>query len=401
MLLYGGAENALVNEMVTKAKIEYVTKHHDNAITQIKKGALKGRWKTYYGHGKERIQVTSSSKDKLLISLYDKFYSKESFDNLVTFEKVFDLMIRDKKALDNVTDQTILLEKGMATKHLADIEGKEITQITSEDLKKLYSRVASDVGKDKLRRIYQLISRVFVYAMDKGITSSNPNATIDISRYFKSCIASRKPADAQQFSNTQIDILADFAKKNLSNPRALMMLLSISTGMRVGELSALKWIDVTGDVLLIRRQQVIRGGAITYTEYTKDERMDPKGGRFFPITNDIHKTLSYIKEYIGVKGEFVFHDSKGCAITKTSYELYLKRVCIRLFKDKYDTFPTNNHAFRKALNSRMANRGIGLITRASLLGHSPETNEKKYLLLDNRVVDGKAYTQLNESILKA
>lgn len=388
--------------MVTKAKIEYVEKHHDNALTKIEKGALKGRWKTYYGHGKSRIQVTSSSREKLLLVLYEKYYSKNFLENIITFKKVFEFMIKSKKVFENVTNHTILLEEDMFNKYLSPIHNKEISTITTENLKELYSRVVSNYhpNKDKLRRIYQLISRVFVYAMDHGEATTNPNAAIDISRYFSRCNLNKKDARSQQFSNAQVKDLAEFASKSLSNPRALMILMAISTGMRVGELAALKWYDVDERVIHIRRQQVVRDGVLSYIEYTKDERLSPNGGRLFPITNDIRKTLDNVKENIGIKGEFVFHDTKGNAITKTSYELYLKRVCIRLFKDKYCEFPTNNHAFRKALNSRMADRGIGLIARASLLGHSPETNEKKYLLYDDRVVDQVAYTQLNENILK-
>lgn len=383
--------------MITKAKIEYVKKHHDNKITRISKGPKKGRWHTYYGHGKNRVEVTSSTEDLLLLSLYEKYYSKECTNNLITFEKVFLELKQSKLKYDNVTNQTVKLMDDMFNKYLVSIASKEISLITSDDLKELYLDIVKTYKpkKERLKRIHQLVNEIFRFGLDKGFVTSIPSIGIDISRYYKDCDTKKRPVEAMQFSKEQIDILRQYALSNTSNPRALMMLLASKTGMRAGELSALKWIDISTERINICRQQVIRGKTLEITNYTKDERLNPNGGRFFPITNEIRLIFDLIRNSIGVKGEFVFHDESGNMIAKNSYELYLKRVCKRLFTDRFKVFPTNNHAFRKALNASMAENGIGLMTRAALLGHSPETNEKNYLIGDNRMIDKNICSQLD------
>ena len=71
--------------------------------------------------------------------------------------------------------------------------------------------------------------------------------------------------------------------------------------------------------------------------------------------------------------QYVF-SKDGTWISKTSYELFLKRLCQSLsFKI------TNHHAFRMSLNSNvLIPAGLDAKERAAILGHSITTNESYY-----------------------
>lgn len=60
----------------------------------------------------------------------------------------------------------------------------------------------------------------------------------------------------------------------------------------------------------------IKGKGRTFEElsYTKNERLHPKNGRYFPVTDAIESILAEIKESqerLGISSEFIFCDEKG------------------------------------------------------------------------------------------
>ena len=92
----------------------------------------------------------------------------------------------------------------------------------------------------------------------------------------------------QFFSEEELSILREDALKTTENPRSLMTLLAMETGLRVGELAALHTADIEDGFIHVHRQQLRnhRGGKQVFEEvgYTKDERKHPHDGRYVPIT---------------------------------------------------------------------------------------------------------------------
>ena len=170
------------------------------------------------------------------------------------------------------------------------------------------------------------------------------------------------------------------------------MLFSIETGVRVAEIPPLRWSDISDMGLHIHRQQRmtrIKGQGRTFEElsYTKNERLHPKGGRYFPVTEVIENILNEIKECqerLGISSEFIFCDEKGDWLNKETYSQRLRRMCKRM---GYNI--TNNHAFRMSLNSNvLIPLGILATKRAYLLGHSVEINERYYSHMRTESLEG-------------
>lgn len=66
-------------------------------------------------------------------------------------------------------------------------------------------------------------------------------------------------------------------------------------------------------------------------------------------------------------------------ISTNSYSQYLKRCCKAL-----GISPVNNHAFRKAFNTKLIRLGFSTDERSYIMGHSIETNERYYSKTDRR-----------------
>ncbi|MCR4775398.1 MAG: tyrosine-type recombinase/integrase, partial [Saccharofermentans sp.] len=194
--------------------------------------------------------------------------------------------------------------------------------------------------------------------------------------------------EERSFSEADIEKLRNYCLADKSNPHAPVMLVAMETGMRVGELTALKKEDIHDGYIYVHRQQVFVPktdlNEISYykdVNYTKNEREHPKGGRMIPITKNCQMALD-IAENLPGESEYVFHHPNGKPILKQSYMYYLRRRCKTLGIEI-----SNNHAFRVAFNARLIEAGVDGNERCFVLGHSMQTNERHYSFSDRRKAD--------------
>jgi integrase len=126
-----------------------------------------------------------------------------------------------------------------------------------------------------------------------------------------------------------------------------MVLLSLNTGMRRGEVFQLRWTDVDLD----RRQIKVRGAT------AKSRRT-----RYLPMTSEAHGTLSRWKKQQGA-AELVFPGDVGRPFTnvKKAWQALLTAAKISSFRW---------HDMRHHFASRLVSKGVDLNTVRELLGHA-------------------------------
>jgi Phage integrase family. len=388
LLLSGiGSENAEVNEMIAKAKKLYVDQRHTRSISQIhsRDKYRDGRWKTYVYIDGQRKSVEYKTKEEVYDYLYQFYRAAENAEK--TFQEVFEMLIAYKRDELGRKDQTIREDIRHFGYISESIRNKPIHTVTEGEIRKWLVKDYLSLApkQDALKKTIQLIKKVFDFGRSKKLCITNPAEFIMYSDYANRCDLTCKSNEEKSFSDKELSMLKDFALSNLHNPRAVMMLVAMETGLRVGELSALKKTDVVDGYLHVHRQQLRdrSSGHQEYSDvgYTKNERERPKGGRFIPITPACAEALKYAANLAG-ESEYLFHDKKGKPIQKDTYLCYLRRKCTKLGIDT-----TNNHAFRVAFNRRLCAAHLDDTDRALILGHSVETNERHYSFSDQRRLD--------------
>ena len=386
LLQSNSPENALVKELASKAKHNYVAQHHKLSIFQLhcQNKYMDGKWKTHVYVDGKRKGVTFRTEEETYEYLYDFYKAQEEAPK--TFQDVF-LLLMDNKRRNNITEHSIYEDTRYFNRIHEKIRNKPITEVTEDELRDwlVEDFLPGDETSQSLKKVIQVLNQTFRYGQEKRICRENPANFILYTQYANKCVQSRRSKEEKSFTVEEENRLREYALKDTSNPHAVCMLISMETGMRAGELAYLKTSDITRDGFIhVHGQQVKenrRGDkpqSFHDVHYTKNERRNPKNGRYIPILFDCEEALTYADN---LKGEsaYILHHPDGRPIQKDSYSQYLRRVCKALHINI-----SNNHAFRMGFNIKMIEIGISEVDRCYILGHSMETNRKNYSNSDER-----------------
>lgn len=239
-----------------------------------------------------------------------------------------------------------------------------------------------------IRSYLQILNGIYKLARGKHIVRDNPVELIG-TEDFKACIAPGKAPEERMFTEPQKNALLSELEGKEPNPRAFAIELAAWTGMRSGELSCLTWDDVDDDngfIHVHRSMQIVYGSdgkgrrtGFRTLEYTKNEKGISEGGRFVPILPETGEILDRIRQHqqdIGLVTDRIICEDDGSEVTNKSIEKYMGRVCRRL------SLPaTGIHSLRRTFNTvTLMDAGLTVVERAAILGHSPEVDERYYLI---------------------
>lgn len=341
----------------------------------------------YYTKISDSFKPKRATYDLLIDALFDHYGIRIEGNSIAS---MWTLAIEEKRKISTQTEETFECKDNYYKRYITpEFAKRDIRTVTGIDMQ-AYTKTLVTTNTLTVHNYNDykgVLNVIFDFAVRHEIIGINPVASIDNAEYRKMCTSSSAHAEEKILSLEEIDILQKaIAKRNTDNRYhgyyvfGYMIRLAIETGMRAAELCSLHWSDIKeDDTIHIHTQQRELKHPLRYVEigWTKDERGQSKGGRYFPVTDKIKDILDELKEnqkQIGVSSDYVFCTSDGSWIYKRYYEKALSTLCTACNLPK-----TNNHALRMALNSNVfIPLGVPVTERARLLGHSVETNLKYY-----------------------
>ena len=146
------------------------------------------------------------------------------------------------------------------------------------------------------------------------------------------------------------------------------------TGMRVGELAALRWEDInfSQKEIIVRHSE--KHNRLT-NEYTISTTKNSKI-RKIPLTDEMQDVLLRVKEAEiknGFISEWVFSDENGRVHSRVISNCARNRTASKEFTNQKSI-----HAIRRTINSDMRCNGVSPVVTASLLGHTVKVNNENY-----------------------
>ena len=174
----------------------------------------------------------------------------------------------------------------------------------------------------------------------------------------------RKKPEIQLLDETEQADLQQYIAEN-QNQTTLGVALSMSTGIRIGELCALQWkdIDLEKRILTVSKtmQRIQIQNAVTKTKLIITEPKSESSKRSIPLPECI---MDFLKKFKGNAGEYVLSGSNNPTEPRTMQYRFQKIL-------KNVNLPSVHfHALRHIFATTCVKLGFDVKTLSELLGHS-------------------------------
>lgn len=267
---------------------------------------------------------------------------------------------------------------------------KMIGDVTTKDIQGLIDERANpSVNKTKalslsgLKKIIHLLNPCFKKAISEGIIYKNP--CTDVILPTKSCV---KVETKQQItlSDLEIEELKNVALEKYKTTGeyksrdALVLLLILNLGLRVGEAIALKWSDFDISRELVYINKTLQSNIIEFDngevvenakKYSriKQATKTDSGIRVLKLNESALYYISELKGYDvrnNIKSPYLCSTSKGTLNSPRN----LQRSLDRIIKRTSITENISLHTLRHTFGSTLIRRGVGVEVVSKLMGHA-------------------------------
>jgi integrase len=232
--------------------------------------------------------------------------------------------------------------------YLRDIGAKDVEAYKAEKLKTLKPKTVAN----------------HLSVLRKALSLAKEYGDIDVVPLFRMPVVAQQKFDFLSFEEAELFISS--ARPNFRT----MLLLAIHTGLRVGELRALRWenVDLGRGVIHVRESATIA-----------DAIKPPKNNRFRDVDLS-DRALTALKAHRHLRGPFVFCHSDGSILKEHECKHGPKTACRRA---KLRT--VGWHVLRHTFASHLAMRGVSMRTLQELLGHGSLAMTQRYAHLSPNV----------------
>ena len=343
--------------------------------------SINGKRKSFYG--KTKVEVKEKTK-KFLLKVENGYKEPEKItlnDYIVYWLKNYKLNKIEPSSysrLCSVYDNQI--KNTIGSKMIGKITTKNIQELIDE-----YANPSSSKRKplslSGLKKIMELLRACFNMAIREEVIAKNPCEYVILPK--QSCI---KVATKEQFSlsDEEIERLKNASlKRNKTNGEyksrdALVLLLVLNLGLRVGEVLALEWTDVDFDKRIVYINKTVQSNIRDYDfdsgkkkvySRIKDSTKTRAGVRTLYLGDTTLAYINELKRYDerqDISSKYVACTKVGTLHTARNLQRSLDKVLSRANIDK----KVSLHTLRHTCGSYLIRNGIGIEVISKLMGHA-------------------------------
>ena len=266
-----------------------------------------------------------------------------------------------------------------------------IATVKKSDIKRFFNYLVDErrLKAGTLDSVHVVLHQVFQIAVDDEWIERNPsdNAIKELKR-------ARGIQSEKRFALSQNEqkLLIEFLSRNDENSRwGPMIRILLDTGMRIGELTGLRWcdLDFEHNIIDVNHTLVYYDGGNGKCRYAINDTKTPASKRMIPMTKRVKDAFRSEKKYqenAGIKcnvtvddyTDFVFLNRFGGVYNQCTVNKVIKRI-IRDCNDE-EFMKTDSpevllpnfsaHIFRHTFASNLVSAGVDARMAMELLGHS-------------------------------
>lgn len=386
--------------MVEQVKRDTILRNYENAIYL----SGDGRWHTYFTYEGKRQHIAKSTREKVEDAIV-QFYKKQEKQKQCTLATLYPIWL-DYKATCTATSNTVKRidndwNKYYMNTDIIDIPLERLDYIT---LNSWANNIVSSYGMTRKQygNMSIIMRQGLEYAVEKELIKESPFGRVKVAgRLFQKTV--KKESETQVYMTDEqplIEAEAFWQSEETGSSVPLAIPLCFQTGLRVGELVALKKSDIKGDYLYVQRSEVrvpkkLKNGWGKTTYEVVDHTKTEAGTRRIYLTAKAREILHMIDEKNQengfVKEDYLFMTKNG-RIHARALDHRLRRYC------KNSGIPVKSmHKIRKTFISTLIDNNVNINQIREIVGHeSEQTTYQSYCY--NRHTQSETERQLEEAL---
>lgn len=353
-------------------------------ISQREDGSYQARFTNSFGKMQYVYAKTITEvRNKLDEAKFnDKIASGTKVDK-ITLNQWFDIWMNTYNL--SIRDTTRMQYNKMYDKIRDNIGRIRIKNITSTTIQQTLNSLSSDPYR---KRVRSLLHAMFERAMDDGYITKNP---VKRSEWKVSGIPQKErvPLNLEQES-IFIDYIYKPRCKQSKLEHVEMFEFILNTGLRLGEVTGLKWEDIDFDnkVINVNRSlsstpTIDRNGIKCGRHPRFNEPKSEAGKRKIPLDNKALEILNYERKrdneinsiYEPPEGfeNLIFVSWLNTPIYDDTIRRTMRKITLEL-QAKYSDFPNvSPHVLRHTFATRCVEKGMNIKTLQTIMGHSNQS----------------------------
>ena len=318
---------------------------------------INGKYEEFYGKTKSEAE--------------DKYYERKKEVELgiiqskdVTLDSLMHKWIYEIKKYDDIKPSTFESYEGTYRNYVknSDIANLKLFNIKSIILQEHYNKLSKNgFSSSKIKKLNKLLYQFFKYTIKEGYINRNPAENITIPKLEKENI--KKDEEIEYYTEKEVKQIKKALTKN--KELELLLLFALGTGLRQGELLALRYSDIDYEKMQLHVNRTTKTSYV-FNEDNKKERkqmfLEPKtknSKRIVDIPSNIFNRLEKKNT-----DELIFTDNGKVWDARKLYRHWLYFL-------KENKLPIKKfHALRHTYATLLLSKGVELITVSKLLGHS-------------------------------
>lgn len=364
----GIIDTTLIQEQIRMKKNNELLQKHPYKIWEGKDG----KWYSYFpDEGKGRV-LRKRNTEKLIKDEIIAYWKKQ--ESNPTISDIYSEWINGKVQREEITKATRDRYNRQYEQCFSDFGKHKIKNISEYDIEEfvldtIYNCKLTQKGFSNLRT---LILGIFKLAKRKRLVSfsiSEIMNDMDISK--KLFRRNVKNDDEQVFTTDELPKVLDYLKENPDIVNLGIFLL-FKTGLRIGELAALKKTDITQNIIHISKTEIRYNddaGNIVYE--VRDSPKTEAGIRDVVIPDSGIRILNRIR-LLNPFGEYLF-ERRGKRIRTYVFRERLRNICRKL-----DITMKSPHKIRKTYGSILIDNNVQESLVINQMGHTDIKTTKKH-----------------------
>lgn len=364
----------VIQDMNKKEREKFIKKNHPFTIWQGKDT----RWRTYVADetrtNGRRLIVKSSREtlEKFLLSRYEA-ESEEQMLKQFTLKQLYPEWLAYKRLHTTAETYITRINTDWKTYYMGtpiiDIPISKLDKLTLD--KWAHSLIKDyEMTKNQYFNVTVIMRQALLYAVDLGIIQCSPFSTVKVDgkRLFRK---TKKKADYKQvFSKDEVKQINAMAWEDFHNRvkvyelAPLAVLFQMQTGLRIGEVCAVKYSDIEHPDY-IHIQRMVRRDTKEIVPHTKSDYGD-RQVMLTSVAKKLIQTARERQEELRIDSEYIF-SIDGLPITERSVSTLYTKYCKNM-----GIVHKSSHTARRTFISALIDGQVSINTVRATAGHASE-----------------------------